>query len=356
MSREAAMKQFILVAGVDYYFAAAGYPDRCLNRMKRLIKSAGPKENLTFHIFDFPHGQVTKHEVGFSGGKPVIKTTKVASFKGISKANYYTTVVEGKIHYHFKPGQRDTMSILDVYKAVQKIGVDAPNTLAELSFFSHGYFGGPILVNSDDRSDAALSGRDPDDMDGRVSKDFISPTMDSTDLRNFQKAFRADGIVWIWGCAFPKETHQLLLKIEQRPPYKERGLDDNAVFRFKNLDSEMASNMEGWLQDVMGGPFPNKKDIEIKFKFLKYLFCRQTQASYAYHIAQSAKVITYGALLGTWAEGAEPEPSPLMAVPQHKGLVGHLKFYKNYLGFDFDPEGRHYGKYKPDFTCKKPSP
>ena len=29
----------------------------------------------------------------------------------------------------------------------------------------------------------------------------------------------------------------------------------------------------------------------------------------------------------------------------------HFKFYKSYLGFKFDPEGRKYGEFSPGFSC-----
>src|SRR5205814_1820680 len=136
------------------------------------------------------------------------------------------------------------------YQAVRDIGASATdkNTLIELSFFSHGWMGGPILVNSfDDRSTdpsgspadlAGLTVRDPDDRDARAALDFIAPTMDAAALANFQNAFHPDGFVWIWGCAFPRLVHTLLTKIERNKNYKSSGVGDETVFTFNNLETD----------------------------------------------------------------------------------------------------------------------
>ncbi|NIU88451.1 MAG: hypothetical protein GWN56_14655, partial [Nitrosopumilaceae archaeon] len=84
------------------------------------------------------------------------------------------------------------MSILDVYDEIIRIGNTAPNSLMELSFFSHAKNEGPILVNSYDDGiygvhdeyrrmsyviDLPAPARDPDDKDARHDKDFREPTL-----------------------------------------------------------------------------------------------------------------------------------------------------------------------------------
>jgi hypothetical protein len=36
-------------------------------------------------------------------------------------------------------------------------------------------------------------------------------------------------------------------------------------------------------------------------------------------------------------------------------LSSHITFYRNYLGFSVDPEGRRYGVFTPGMTCAAPS-
>lgn len=364
------MKTYILVAGVDYEFKGVDFRIFCNNRLKRLTATNNKKEDLIFQIFDFRRGGVTTYEITYAGGKKIekVNTLTPSPFKPITKANYDSSVSGGETHYRFKEGQRDKMSILDIYKAVQKVGTDAPNTLIELSFFSHAWMGGPILVNSFDDGVVNLivpplaasvpfrlpsGARDPDDMDPRASKDFISPTMDASALANFQKAFHSDGYIWIWGCAFPRLVHEILHKIERHPSYKDSGVGDDVIFKITNFNAAQADLLERSIQPELGGPFPDKKKIEIKFKFLKYFFCKVTVSSYTHHIAKTAKAKAFGGVMGTYSE-YDSGTLPLMSV--HKGFAKHFTFYKNYLGFDFDPEGRKYGQYKPGFTCTTPTP
>ena len=88
-----------------------------------------------------------------STGKRSESISKVTPYKPVTKANYTKRVVDGETHWDFKDGQPDVMSIVNVYDAVAGIGDSDPGTLRELSFFAHGWMGGPILVNSyDDHS------------------------------------------------------------------------------------------------------------------------------------------------------------------------------------------------------------
>ena len=92
-------------------------------------------------------------------------------------------------------------------------------------------------------------------------------------------------------------------------------------------------------------------DIELEFEFLKHFACRVTRAGFSQQIAERTGITTYGALMGTHSE-YDKGHLPLMHV--HKGFTPHFTFYKSYLGFDFDPEGRKYGKHVPGFTCPAP--
>lgn len=357
------MKQVILVAGVDYKFQGKGVDFRtiCNDRMARLLAANRAKEDMTFRIFDFKSGEVVTHEVTYPAGKKAEKVDRKAPFRSISKANYNEEVSGGEKHYKFKDDQTGVMSVLDVYAAVQQIGASAAHTLRELSIFSHGWMGGPILVNSypDGFINLPVPGvgppmrfalpagaRDPDDKDAR-DKDFMPPNMGAASLKHFQDAFHADGFAWIWGCAFPRPVHQLLTAMEDHRRYRERGLGDNVVFTFTNLNAAEIEMLQGWLRRA----FPDRRKVELQFKDLKYFFCRISAESYSQLLATSAGVKVFGALQGT-SSGYDKGPRPLMRVDPT--FVRHFRFYQNYLGFTFDPEGRRYGVYKPGLSCRPP--
>ncbi|KZS47074.1 hypothetical protein AWU65_14635 [Paenibacillus glucanolyticus] len=363
------MKHYIFVAGFDYQFKNVDFYLLCDNRVKRILVANKTKEDLTFKIFDFRRGDLISLSVTYPKGKLTILTSKLtpSPYKKLTLDNYNRSEEHGESHYSLKDGQRNILSILDVYREVQQIGSSVPGSLMELSFFSHAWMGGPILVNSSDdervyitnRStstsvafDLPSGARDPDDMDPRATKDFTYPAMDDASLKNFQQAFHKTGYVWIWGCAFYKHLHEFLTKIEKHSAYKETGLHDDTIFKFTNLDQIYRQMLENWLPEF-NTLFTNKTRIELKFKHLKYLFSKMVVASYSYQIAKNARVKTYGGLLGTFSDFDKGPPLPLMRI--NRSFHRHLNFYKNYLGFSFDPEGRLYGEYNPDYSFSIPS-
>jgi hypothetical protein len=363
------VKTFILVAGVDYDFKGVDFRIFCRNRMKRVVAANTAKADLRFKIMDFRRGEVVTHEITYPGGKKTETATPLSPspFGAIGTANYNRVVSGSETHYEFKDGQSGTMSVLDVYRAIRDVGASDPGTLAELSFFSHGWLGGPLLVNSYDDGRMMLpvpggapmafivpsGARDPDDMDPRGAKDFVPPTTDAAALADMKAAFAPGAFIWSWGCAFPRLVHELLHKIERHPTYRDSGLSDGRLFIITNLNDRQATLLENWIKHELGGPFPDKRRIELEWKWIKFFFCKVTAASYSHQIAKALNVKTFAGVMGTYSE-YDSGSLPLMSI--HKGFARHFTFYKNYLGFAFDPEGRKYGEFSPSFTCTVPPP
>jgi hypothetical protein len=353
-----AMKHYVLVAGVDYEFKGVNFRIFCDSRMKRIIAANKAKDDLKFITFDFRAGEIVTRDVAYPSGKKTESVSKVTRNPAITKANYNKTRVGGEDHYDFKDGQFALMSVTEVYSAVQTIGSGDPGTLHELSFFSHAWMGGPILVNSYENGRATVTlpvigtrtltvpaaSRDPDDKDPRAPKDFGPPTMTAAALKSFQDAFHTDGFIWIWGCAFPRVDHEILHKLEHHKDYKSSGLSDSQKLTFTNFRADHILALE----TELGVTFPDPKKVEIEFGQLRHYFCLDSQSSYSQHIADAAKVPTFAGLMGTYSE-YDKGHLPLMSVA--KGFGRHLTFYQNYLGFKLDPEGRAYGEYKPGLTC-----
>jgi hypothetical protein len=354
------VKQFVLVAGVDYEFKGVNFRIFVNNRMTRMLRANTGKEELTFHLFDVRSGEVERHAVTYPSGKRTIGVTRPASFDAVSKRNYDRSGTGADVRYRFKDGQPGVMSVTDVYAAVRAIGRDDPGTLHELSFFSHAWHGGPILVNSFDDGQvlgppaspggpptvvAVLGGaRDPDDKDPRAPKDFVPPTMSAAQLQEFRDAYHADGHNWSWGCSFPRVIHEILHKLQTHRSYKASGLADADRFLFTNFRANHVSMLESFL----GTTFPTPRRVELTFAQLKHFFCLVTVASYNHHLAVASQRRTFGGVIGTYSE-YDSGALPLMHV--HRGFTRHFRFYRNYLGFTFDPEGRNYGAFEPGFTC-----
>lgn len=372
------MKQFVLVAGVDYEFrkgvTGVNFRQFCDNRRKAITAKNTAHEELRFTVIDFRAGEVVTVVVTYPGGRKLETTARAETFDPIKPSHYDPVPFpDGTTHNFFKPGQSGVLSVTDVYRIVRAIGVNDPGTLAELDFFSHGWMGGPILVNStDDRSTVlpvpstggapatatfdltGMSMRDPDDKDPRPGLDFIAPTMDAAALLEFQHAFAADGIVWLWGCAFPRTMHHLLTAIERSDAYRSTGLADDVELTLKNLTEPDTRFLERFLLPVLGTPFPAPRStVKVRFKHVKFWACQANQSAYAAQIATAAKVRTFAAPLGTAAD-YDTEATGQMHVNPVFGA--HLAFYKNYLGMTFDPEGRRYGLFKPNAVCTAPPP
>jgi hypothetical protein len=355
-----AVRQLLLVAGVDYEFKGVNFRIFADNRMRRRLRANRAREELTFHIFDFRAGAVDRHTVTYPGGTRTTTVDRPSSFDPIGKANYDRSGTGAATRYRFKDGQRGVMSITDVYAGVQAIGRDDPGTLLELSFFSHAWHGGPILVNSFDDGrvegpPAAPGGpptvitlvggaRDPDDKDPRAPKDFSPPNMSAAQLAELRAAYHTDGFNWSWGCSFPRTIHEILHRLQRHRSYRERGLADGDRFVFTNFRAEHVRVLES----VLGTTFPAPRRVELTFGEFKRFFCLVTEASYNHHLAVATQRTTFGGVMGTYSE-YDSGSLPLMHV--HRGFGRHFRFYRNYLGFSFDPEGRNYGAFQPGFTC-----
>lgn len=360
-----AMKQYILVAGVDYDFKGVNFRIFCNSRATRIINGNLAKDDLRFITIDFPTGEVVTRNVTYPGGRKTESVSRDARHKAITKANYNKRGSGASAHYAFKDGQTDVMSILDVYAEVMKIGKSDPGTLHELSFFSHAYIGGPILVNSYDDGKITVNNpltgspveipipsslRDLDDKTPRPEKDFVPPVMSAAELKLFREAFHKNGLVWIWGCAFPRVVHEILHRVEHHKDYRSSGVTDSQTFTFTNLRADHVAALSSIL---FWASFADPKKVELTFAEIKYFFCVACASSYTSFMADAANVHTFGGLMGTYSE-YDSGPLPLMNV--HKGFSAHLTFYQNYLGFKLDPEGRRYGEYLPGMLCDPPVP
>ncbi|MFD3521444.1 hypothetical protein [Streptomyces sp. NPDC058653] len=342
------MKQFVLVAGYEKPPKQLPFRAYCENRVRQHLVANKAKEDLVFQIFDVGKGEVVIRRFTYPGGRQTETVAAVRSFERITRAHY-----DGNA---FKDEQDGVMSVLEVYAAVQAIGRAAPGTLMELSFLSHGYAGGPVLVDSTDdgqveRADSAGvrqlildlgDRRDPDDHDPRV-KDFREVNMRPAEFAAFRAAYHPDGFNWSWGCAFNHQVNEILHKMEHHPDYRSAGLPDTKILLFDNLTRANVAN----LSLMLGTRFPDHRKVELPFGELKLFFRRHILDSYSHALAVASGRITFGGLIGTFSE-PDGAPRPLMRV--NGRFTRHFTFYRNYFGFGFDPERRGYGAYDPAFT------
>jgi hypothetical protein len=141
------MKQILLVAGVDFEFHGVDFRSLADNRRALLERKNTKHDDLRFITMDVRSGQVEVRDITFPSGKRTETVASTTPFTPVTQASYGANAA-GQVR--LKPALYTVMSITDVYARVRDIGSKDPGTLVELSFFSHGWMGGPILANSND--------------------------------------------------------------------------------------------------------------------------------------------------------------------------------------------------------------
>jgi hypothetical protein len=352
----------VLVAGFDYQQEGVDFAAIALNRMRLLIRRHEAAQRAAnaplgrmiqtaprFVLFDCRSGLV-RHATATARAKWT--WTELARFKPVGPANY-SSRTDGR--HVFDTDQAGTLSITDVYEHVRGIGKTEPGSLGELSFLSHGWMGGPILVNSWDGAGAATHARDPNDKDARMWKDFVAPTTDDTSRAEFRSAFAGDGHVWVWGCAFANGPRQLMHRVLSSAKYRHAPLGRISGAEKFRLTFER-EHAEAFFQ--YDSFFPNRGadneyplTFERTFAEIKAYFGRQL-GTYCKAIAGAAGVPCFGALPGTYADYERGVAQPVMVIPTRKppyadDFTRPIQLYTTYLGVHLDAEGRHYASYAP---------
>ena len=99
-------------------------------------------------MFDFLSGRTFSHLIR-AGEAKLSKEKDVAKKRTPVTRSDYGTPPEGDPNdVRFLLGRHGHLSITDVYSYLAGIGNVMPSTVVELSFFSHSWPGGPILVNA----------------------------------------------------------------------------------------------------------------------------------------------------------------------------------------------------------------
>ncbi len=204
----------MILVGFDYQGGGVDFAGIARNRQARLVAT---NPGLTVTTMDVGAGTTAVSSVATVKGKPVRSVTTTQTHSAVSAANYSTGLGH---HTLFDRSEAGRMSITDLYTAVQRVGAakSTAGGLVEVSVFSHGWMGGPILVNSEDNRDGAE--RDPADKDARVRKDFATPNVTVAQLAAFKAAFAPGAFWWNWGCSFTSAYRQVTHRFINTPVYR----------------------------------------------------------------------------------------------------------------------------------------
>jgi hypothetical protein len=273
-------------------------------------------------------------------------TGLVIPFRAINRATDYTNLAEKYPDFKQGPSASDVMSIADVYESVRAAPL---GSVLELSFLSHGWVGGPILVNSSDQVHDPNK-RDPTDKDGRGEVDF-NPTMgEEDDLSNqgnilkFLLSFDVKGVMRSWGCNFDIEI-RVIQQTQNR--IRRGGVIDATVINFhieKKKDRERYSVIDP--SATFFPSSPTQTDFSRTFREVMKFLRARLWASYAVQFASHSNGSTaFGALPGTYAEN-EKSAYNLQKVCAKKdpfecddGFASVFHFYRTQLGIKVDNRG-----------------
>lgn len=361
MAAVPASTQAIIMIGFDYQGGGADFAGIARNRRTRLL-AASPQMTVTF--LDVAAGTTTVSAMTPNAtGAPARTVTTTQTHTKVSSRNYSTGLGH---HARFDKDQTGRMSITDLYTAIQAVGSAKPTagTLVEVSVFAHGFFGGPILVNSDDQS--TTTARDPNDKDARADKDFTAPSMTAAQLTSFRAAFASNAFWWTWGCAFTESYRQVTHRFINSPLYKK-----TPAGTLKDADKIKFIFPQAMADDIYDDDhtfFPQAKHtsgrkrgkykdltFERTVKEIKAFFLLGVADSYHRAVARAAGIAVRGAFLGTYSDYESNDRSiklPLMAIPRSvrvykTDFTRYLTMWTKDLGFALEPEGHGYGVFPP---------
>jgi hypothetical protein len=380
---------FFLVAGHEYSNKGLDFWKMCLGRVReridfinRTFKDKDPlldgDTTLRFIRFKIGTGKIEVIERKFVAGRGISNPFPQESewkplssigtgdrfdpgtfvskgpFRAIVRASDYTNLSAEYPTFDSSAATSDVMSIVDVYRSVR----GAPlKSVLELSFFSHGWIEGPVLVNSNNTSTNPKL-RDPQDKDGRAEVDF-SPSMgESEDLGDqlnrgqFLLSFHPKGIMQTWGCNFDIEL-RVIQQAQKR--ILQGGVTDatDIDFEFETWAPSRYTVVDP--KSLFLPSDPKVVSMKRKFGEVKKFLRRRLAASYAVQFATGGTT-ALGALPGT--EGDDEKTGFLMMKVCSKydppecpvAFASLFSFYQTHLGIKVDNRG--YGIFDPA-TIKK---
>lgn len=356
-----ATPQVLIMAGFDYQGGGVDFLSMARNRQARLLAKSS---QLTVTILDIGSGKTFVSEMkANAAGTLVRQSTTNQTNDPVTSANYSTGLGH---HTRFDKNQAGRMSITDLYAAVQVIGGSktTAGSLTEVSIFSHGFYGGPVLVDSDDGGRGKA--RDPNDKDARVFKDFVSPNMTAAQLTSFKAAFAVGALWWNWGCAFTESYRQVTHRyvnspLHRRTPTGKLKDTDKVTFDFSQSEAQefYADDKTFFPQTLHVGGKKNGKFKELTFdrtiKDIREFFLRGVRDCYHQAVAKAGNINVRGAFIGTYADYESNDKRirlPLMEIPRSipifkTDFTAYIKMWTKEFGFSEDPDGHGYGVFPP---------
>ena len=303
-------RRYILVNGVNYPHSVEGsissFKIQTDNYMKKIIKNREKESYIIIHYIDILNGIITENEYSDNDING-IELSKL-SFSSIQKEDYKE--IKGRLRF---VKNKNIISKNTIYEQVKKIGIEDPYSLAEISIFSHAYWKGPILLNTEEGED---------DCDMRVEDvEYLSIDED------FLNAFSQNSIFKIWGCSFPPTTNALY-SIFRRKGALNPKLDDNQVFTFSvntfyyyNDRYRTRTELMPDINNALVTDYKVTETIKLSFAQIKKILAFNYILIYASMMAKKCNIRVQAALPATYSS-----TDPYFHIADT--VLGNVKAYK----------------------------
>ncbi|MCW3168334.1 hypothetical protein OMO38_07325 [Chryseobacterium sp. 09-1422] len=309
------VKQYILVSGLFYpddhnsYKLSGSFDSYVQGYIKKIVQSQKGNDFIIYDV-NILAGTIIKTEYSPSSSPK----KSILNFDIVINSDYKLF----NNSYRLDNTSKKIISKNDIYKLIEEIGMNDPNTLQEVHVFSHAYWNGPILVNTD-------SGRGDCDM---RKADITSGTINSA---NFKNAFTTNGYIKIWGCSFPVATNALFSKFRNNKQYSTtKIISDTVVFNFSPNTfffypkGESAVDLLPQINNILGTTYKASDSIKLTFLEIKKILIYNYLSVYAGVIAKNIGVKVISALPATYAN---IDPTFHIA----PSTMANVTFYKKHL-------------------------
>lgn len=345
-------KYIILVAGYDYANSGVDFAYIADKRKNYLLKQNPGWQTDAGCIFIRINTKTGSIERNLSDNRAgwVVEATP---YEAIRRSVHYR-------NNQFVPSENRILSIEDCYAYTARLGTNEPGSVKELSFLGHGWFEGPILVNSFQRQEYITSGsspllRDPWDKDGR-SKDFFSQNMEEAAWTGFRNAFAPDGYCWVWGCLFPRAYYNILYTVVRSAAYRSKAPGSHTDDQLFPITVSQSFASDHYATDPRFFPSStSERSFSRSLRDIKLFVKRGILRCYPGRFALDNGIHCRAAYLGVYADyerasGNIRSNETVMIIPRNRetytiDFSDIIQFYKAYLGLQEDPENRGYGIY-----------
>ena len=303
-------RRYILVNGVNYPHSIddsiSSFKMQTDNYMKTIIKNREKGSYIIICYIDILNGTIIETEYSDNDikGKELSRLT----FSPIQEKDYK----EIKGHIRFV-GNKNVISKNVIYDQIKKIGFEDTYSLVEVDIFSHAYWNGPILLNTEEGEE--------NDYDMRITD--IESLKTDVDFRN---AFSESSIFKIWGCSFPPRTNALY-SIFRRKGALKRDLNEAQVFTFnantlyyypKDRPQE---DLIPIINNILNKNYNVKETINLSFAEIKKILLFNYINMYASVMAKKCNIRVQAALPATYSS-----TDPYFHIADI--VLGNVKAYK----------------------------